>query len=450
MHVKDSTAEYYVGKYQFRTPIDYKKSDIGIIPADWEVDSLRAVIRDLKAGVSVKSICGDIDSLANESPAVLKTSCVQAGRFFPLEAKLIASKDLGRATTTPYADSILISRMNTISLVGESGYIVQDYPALYVPDRLWMTYIKSDVRLCVRWLSYVLSSDAYRIYLKSIATGTSGSMKNIAKKGFLDLRVAFPSYSEQCAISEALADVDGLLEALDRLIAKKRAIKKAAMQQLLTGETRLPGFDDDWYEIVLGDLGHWRGGLTPSMSKADYWLNGNLPWLTSSDIRQGYIGSVSGKITQVALSQTTVPVMPAGSIIVVIRSGILRRFFPVAKIEQPKAINQDLRALAPGPSHDPEYLKQALTYAQDELLQKCMKAGTTVESIDSHWFKKFSLKLPGLPEQRKISQLLSDMESEIAGLEKRRDKTQELKKGMMQQLLTGRTRLIKSDAPVAL
>lgn len=254
--------------------------------------------------------------------------------------------------------------------------------------------------------------------------------------------VACPSLTEQRAIAEALSDIDALLSSLEALIAKKRAVKQAAMQQLITGKTRLPGFTGGWNVKSLGDLGHWRGGSTPLMSNRTYWLRGTVPWLSSSDVRQGQIKNVSGYITEQAISETSVPLIPSNSVIVVVRSGILRRFLPVAHCSRTVAINQDLLALHPGPHYDPRFLVHALITLDYRILRECLKAGTTVESIDTGWFRDFRIPTPSIDEQRAIATALTDMDAEIVALERRWDKTRAVKQGMMQQLLTGRVRLV--------
>ena len=150
--------------------------------------------------------------------------------------------------------------MNTPDLVGECGYVFADFPNLFLPDRLWMTRNRPGSKACVRWLNYLLSSKHYKNRIKELATGTSGSMKNIAKDSFLAISIPYPTPTEQRAIADALSDVDGLLSGLDRLIAKKRDLKQAAMQQLLTGETRLPGFSGEWAETTLGEVSAFLKG----------------------------------------------------------------------------------------------------------------------------------------------------------------------------------------------
>ena len=235
-------------------PSGYKRTEVGVIPEEWKVERLLHFICNLQAGVSVNSTAST-QSLP-DAPSVLKTSCIHAGAFYPHEAKAVSVRDRSRARVKARANTILISRMNTPDLVGESGFVDRDYHNLFLPDRIWMTEFWRGTRVSPRWLSYVLSSLAYRRYLKEIATGTSGSMKNIAKGSLLNLAIPTPPPDEQRAIATALSDADALIESLCRIIAKKRAIKQAAMQQLLTGQTRLPGFGGRWK--IRKTWGHWQ------------------------------------------------------------------------------------------------------------------------------------------------------------------------------------------------
>jgi type I restriction enzyme S subunit len=130
--------------------------------------------------------------------------------------------------------------MNTPALVGEVGYVDADYPSLFLPDRLWLATKRSASHVHIRWLSYVLSSGQYRERLREVATGTSGSMKNIARSAFLKLSIPFPSIEEQAAIAYVLLDDDKELDMLRIRLQKARAIRQGMMQQLLTGRTRLP------------------------------------------------------------------------------------------------------------------------------------------------------------------------------------------------------------------
>ena len=126
----------------------------------------------------------------------------------------------------------------------------------------------------------------------------------------------------------------------------------------------------------------------------------------------------------------------------VTRSGILRKYLPVAMNVIPMAINQDIKALVPNERVLPEYLLHSLTYHGERILARCLKSGTTVESIEFPWLKAFTIPVPALAEQEAIAEVLSDMDAEIVALEGKLTKARQIKQGMMQELLTGRIRLV--------
>ncbi|MEC5213239.1 type I restriction enzyme S subunit [Polaromonas sp. CG_9.5] len=205
---------------------------------DWVLRPLASVVSGLEAGVSVNSV-DHIDPHSSTEPCILKTSAVFDGNFDPAECKLIDRRDISRAKLSPRKDSIIISRMNTPNLVGEVGYVAQDFPNLNLPDRLWMTRFVSGADISARWLAYVMSSTQIKELIKGLATGTSGSMKNIAKGALLSLQLTFPPKAEQTAIATILSDLDAELAALQARQDKTRALKQGMMQALLTGRIRL-------------------------------------------------------------------------------------------------------------------------------------------------------------------------------------------------------------------
>ena len=204
----------------------------------WEVRPLSSVIAGLDAGVSVNSLERSMPLRSGE-PCILKTSAIFDGCFDPEECKLIDSRDISRAKLSPRRDTIIISRMNTPNLVGEVGYVADDFPTLNLPDRLWLTRFDPNSDICARWLAYVMSSAKVKERIKGLATGTSGSMKNIGKDKLLALQLEFPTGEEQTAIATVLSDMDSELTALEQRLAKTRALKQGMMQELLTGRTRL-------------------------------------------------------------------------------------------------------------------------------------------------------------------------------------------------------------------
>lgn len=199
----------------------------------WGAGAIGRLIDGLVAGTSVRSVEG------TTGPAVLKTSAVRGGKLDPHEVKTILPQDIGRARCNLEGDSIVVSRMNTPAMVGAVGYVEQSDPSIYLPDRLWLARPCPGAGTSMRWLAALLSQGATAEAVRSLATGTSNSMKNIAKERFLALTVPTPSSREQQAIGAVLADADAEITVFERRLESARAVKTGMMQELLTGRTRL-------------------------------------------------------------------------------------------------------------------------------------------------------------------------------------------------------------------
>ena len=176
---------------------------------EWNPHKLSEVFEVLESGVSVNSI--DTPAASEKELGVLKTSCVSSGKFFPEENKKIIAEDVNRARLNPFADAILISRMNTPQLVGECGLIDKNYPNLFIPDRLWQGRVNKSL-FNPKLVSLLLASENFRFRLTSIATGTSGSMKNISQPNFLRLSLTLPTLPEQQKIATILSTWDNAID----------------------------------------------------------------------------------------------------------------------------------------------------------------------------------------------------------------------------------------------
>lgn len=235
--------------------------------------------------------------------------------------------------------------------------------------------------------------------------------------------------------------MDGLLNGLDRLLAKKRDLKQAAMQQLLTGQTRLPGFRGEWEVKRLGEIGVFLKG---SGVKKDESLSGAHPCIRYGEIytrHHDYVKEFHSFISaDVAL---TARLLKKGDILFA-GSGETRE-----EIGKCVAFIDDLEAYAGGDivilrpqGTNPLFLGYALNTPGINRQKASKGQGDAVVHIGSSALADIVLALPPLPEQTAIAEVLSDMDAEIAALERRREKTLALKQGMMQELLTGRTRLM--------
>jgi type I restriction enzyme S subunit len=253
-----------------------------------------------------------------------------------------------------------------------------------------------------------------------------------------------PSPREQRAIAEALSDVDALIGTLDRLIAKKRDLKQAAMQQLLTGQKRLPGFSGEW------ETGHLRSfvqnhnaGVYKNIKSYGKGCNiigvSDLYGIDCVD-GQSFAQVPVSPVEQAKYTLKTNDLVYGESSLV--REGIARTVY-VTERGAGTAFAWHTRRY----SVDQNVLLSSYLYyyLQSRFARKHMmdqSIQTAITGINTAAYFGCPVFIPPLAEQTAIAEVLSDMDAEIAALERRHDKTRVLKQGMMQELLTGRTRLV--------
>lgn len=202
------------------------------LPKNWRLQPLSTFIERFESGVSVNS---DDRPAQGQEVGILKTSCVYGGRFKAEENKCVWPKDRKRVRVNPRAGSIIISRMNTPDLVGESGYVEKSYGHIFLPDRLWQTVARTSVPTDFRWLAQVLQWELVKKQIKDAATGTSNSMKNISQGAFLAALAPTPPFEEQRRIAAILAAADDEINLEQNELAKLRRSKAGLMRDLLTG-----------------------------------------------------------------------------------------------------------------------------------------------------------------------------------------------------------------------
>jgi type I restriction enzyme S subunit len=412
----------------------YKQTEVGVIPEDWEIVTLGA-LTDQKRPISY--------GIVQTGPSVpngvrcLRVLDIQDGRIN--KSNLItttkAISDTYKRTTLRSGDLIMPLR----GKIGDVAVVDDDLVGCNLTRGIAL------IAICPDWSALFckqfISSIATRSRLEQTMNGSA--LQEIPIAALRIFRIVLPpTKAEQEAIADALNDADALIESLEQLLAKKRQIKQGAMQELLTGRKRLPGFGGKWEVKRLDELGRWTGGMTPSMRNPDYWQSGTVPWVSSGDVKSVMLTSTAFAVSESAIKRKATPLIPAKSLIVVTRSGILRKLLPVAMNMIPMAINQDIKALLPNNYVLAEYLLHTLTCNGSRILASCLKSGTTVESIEFPWLKAFTISIPPLAEQAAIATVLSDMDAEITALEAKLAKARQIKQGMMQELLTGRIRLV--------
>ena len=414
----------------------------------WIRGYLRDVIDSLVAGVSVNS--GEQDVLTNLF--IIKTSAISKGKLNLSEKKPVLPQEIARLKCSLRQETILISRMNTPELVGECAYVAYDNPRIYLPDRIWQTNFRKDVDVSVKWLNYLLSSKKYRSLIQNCATGTSNSMKNISKEQLLGLEILYPSFHEQTAIAEVLSDVDSLISSLQKLIEKKKAIKQGAMRELLTGKKRLLGFDDGWESRKVGDL----CSIVTKQTGFDY-TSIIKPSLIEQPQSNAYPMIQTKNFEGRKFEFNTdyyIPVNIAKEFEKIVLDKVCLLFSIVgASVGNIGLFPEDRVAFCGGAIgvakfyHDIDAIYAYyyfLSESGQQQIRNVTKGGAqatvTVEDI-----RDFTMPYPKLKERETIAQVLSDMDSEIEQLEKKLVKYQQIKQGMMQELLTGRIRLVNAD-----
>lgn len=280
-----------------------------------------------------------------------------------------------------------------------------------------------------RYLGYYINSAAYHNQLLPLMTGTK--VTSVSRAGFVSTSVSLPPLLEQKAIAEALSDVDGLLAAMTKLIEKKHAIKQGAMQHLLTGKKRLAGFTGKWVEKRLGDVADFMTATTPTASIDLRWYIGTENMLADkAGVTQNF-ASVPYKVVREYIKGD------------VLTSNIRPYLKKIWLADRNGGCSTDVLVLR---THDravciPEFL--VMLVSDDAFFDFAMAnaVGTKMPRGDKKVLVNFEVRLPSVPEQQAIASVLSDMDAEIAALEAKRAKYESIKQGMMQELLTGKTRL---------
>jgi type I restriction enzyme, S subunit len=294
-----------------------------------------------------------------------------------------------------------------------------------------------DADFCQR----VLSSGRAIFAIENSSVGST--MVNLNQKTLSELFIQVPPPIEQLAIGEALADADALDAKLDTLIAKKRDLKQAAMQQLLTGQTRLPGFNGAWQTRRVSSFSAFvTKGATPT-TYGFKWEADGVRFLRSECVSaQGLDLTESMFISEHAHSMLIRGEVRPGDILITITGNVGRVVLLDSNIGVAN-INQHIaRIRVNDAAVSPAYVFHWLSQPGVRQHLGTIMTGQAYPQISLKQVRETQIPLGSLAEQTAIAAVLSDMDAELATLESRRDKTRSLKQGMMQELLTGRIRLI--------
>lgn len=411
-------------------PNGYKRTEVGLIPSDWSLKKVGELVASIEYGSSAKSSSSGV-------VPVLRMGNLQGGEID--WADLVYTDDeleISKYKLSP--GDVLFNRTNTVDLVGKTSIYRGEFPAIFAG---YLIRIKVDKEvLDSEYLNYILNAESSRRYSRMVLS-VAVSQANINSQKLKGYPVQVPPrLEEQVAIAKALSDVDALIGSLEKLIAKKQAIKTATMQQLLTGRTRLPQFathpdgrpkgikqtelgevPEDWDVCKVGSLVSITTGGRNTQDRDD---DGTYPFFVrSQNVERINSYSFEGE-----------GVLTAGDGV-----GTGKVFHYVNgrfDFHQRVYLMHGFEGRVSGFFF---FLFFSRNF-YDRIMS--MTAKSSVDSVRREMITDMMMSVPSKEEQTAIAQIVSDMDGEIHTLEKRLAKTRQIKQGMMQELLTGRTRLV--------
>jgi type I restriction enzyme S subunit len=206
-----------------------------------------------------------------------------------------------------------------------------------------------------------------------------------------------------------------------------------------------------WKEVSLGSLGDWFGGGTPSKQNPAFWTNGTIPWVSPKDVKVFRIAGAHDSITADAVQGSATKLVPAGSVLIVVRSGILEHTLPIAVASVPVTLNQDMKAITPISEVVPDFLAYYLVSAGSRILRECSKAGTTVASVEFSALKLHATPLPLLHEQHRIVAAIethfSRLDAAVASLTRAKANVKRARASVLKAAVEGR--LVPTEAALA-
>lgn len=420
----------------------YKNTEIGIYPQDWNISTL-AAISVIERGKFTARPRNDPKYYGGNIPFIQTGDVTNSNGIIDSFSQTLNENGLKVSKLFPKGTLFFTIAAN----IGDVGFCNFDTAC---PDSL--VAISVSEQIDKQWLYYELQKR--KKSFENIAT--HNAQLNLSLEKLRPYLIPVPPLAEQHAIATALSDMDSLLIALDALIAKKHLIKQGTMQELLTGKKRLPGFrgkgykrtdfgniPDDWEMKRIGDLFEITSSKRVFQSE---WRTSGVPFYRARELavlgEQGYVNNELFITKEMYASYKNIYGVPQKGDMLVTGVGTLGKVYVVSDDREFYFKDGNIIWFKASGTVIPEFLKQLYL---TKLIMKQIEdgsAGTTVGTYTISGAKKTVIPYPSLPEQTTIAEILSDMDAEIATLEARREKTSLLKHGMMQELLTGKIRLV--------
>lgn len=409
----------------------YKWTEIGVVPEDWQVALLGNMTTKVGSGITPT---GGERVYKREGRPFLRSQNIGWGKLIMEGIAFIdeGTHETFKATEVMASDVLLNITGASIgrSAVADkcvAGGNVNQHVCIIRPDR---------AKLDPSFVNYFLLSRPGQEQIDGFQAGGNRQGLNFAQ--IRSFHLPLPPVTEQRTIATALNDVDALITSLDKLIAKKRDIKQAAMQQLLTGKARLPGFSGEWEVKKLGEVAEIDNDNLNGSTNPEYAFK----YISLEDVDTGVLQRYTELSFRHAPSRARRRIKKNDVLISTVRPNLQSHL--LIKEQIPDLIcSTGFSALRCFPAiADPGYVYFHLFGDEIKRQIEGLLTGSNYPAINSGHVKVLGIPFPPLPEQQAIATVLSDMDAEIVALEQRREKTRALKQGMLQELLTGKTRLV--------
>ncbi|WP_129671245.1 restriction endonuclease subunit S [Candidatus Chloroploca sp. Khr17] len=409
----------------------YKETDLGPLPSDWTTAKLEEI------GLVVNGLTYAPSDVRSYGTLVLRSSNIQNDAL-AFEDNVFVDMEIPERIMVRPDDVLICVRNGSRILIGKTALL--DERTIGMAFGAFMAVFRSDHG---RYVNYLFRS---HIMKRQIDEHLGATINQITNKSLKSFQIPVPSTDDEIdAIATALSDADALLDGLDRLIAKKRDLKQAAMQKLLTGKTRLPGFEGEWKPLNMAQdstlkarIG-WQG-----LTTAEYLESGQYALVTGTDFFDGKIDwDGCHFVEKVRYDQDKYIKLQINDVLLT-KDGTIGKAAFVDKLPYPATLNSGVFVIRPkNGSYVPKYFFYILrSQIFVDFLNK-LQAGSTISHLYQKDFVNFEFLAPvTVEEQSAIATVLSDMDAELAALEQRRNKTKDIKQAMMQELLTGKTRLV--------
>lgn len=434
MEVRDATNAVYRVEPEAAcvddVPPGYKRTEVGVIPEDWKLPLLQ-MVGTFSKGQGIRKDQASSGSIP----------CVRYGEIYTHHNDIL--RKFNSHISERVAQSSVLLKPGDILFAG-SGETKEEIGKAVAYVGQGRAYAGGDIVILTphgfasTFLGYALNAPS--VVRQKAARGQGDAVVHITSSALSSVVVPVPpTLAEQQAIAEALSDADALIESLQQLIVKQRALKQGAMQALLTGRQRLPGFAGEWRTNRIGEFTDCTAGGTPSTRIPEYW-GGNHRWMNSGELNLKVVSEVEGRITDAGLRNSSTKEVPANCVLIGLAGqGKTRGTAAINTVAL--CTNQSIAAIFPSYAHISKFLYYVLDTRYEELRELSSGEGGR-GGLNLTLIRNLEVPIPSVEEQTVVATVLSDMDAEIEALEARLAKTRALKAGMMQQLLTGRIRLV--------